>query len=255
MSVLSHFQQRAGAAQLSSAEKTSITNSISYLKTRLDNYFGIALQTHLLFGSYPRETLLPRQWDAHSDVDYMIVFAEGGFRPQTYLDRLRRFVEARYSRSEIAQSNPTIVLNLNHIKFELVPALYTSYLGYQIPMGPQTWQSTDPTGFASQLAAKNQQEKYLLKPAIRLLKLWNSQNDWPFASYWLEQYAVGRYFYSNSNIRDYILDLIAGLPIDYSIQWKREKVERAHRLVTNIRNFEMQGSLLTAEIHAKSLIA
>lgn len=254
MSVLSHFSARATAAQLTPSEKLSISNSIAYLNARVSNYFGNDVSSQLLFGSYPRETILPRSMDVHSDVDYMLVFSQSGFQPQTYLDRLRRFVEARYSRSEIAQSSPTIVLNLNHIRFELVPALYTPYYGYQIPSGPTAWQTSDPVGFASQLSAKNQAEKYLLKPAIRLLKLWNTQNNWPFASYWLEQYAVGQFFWGNNNVRDYLLDLIAGLPVDPYIAWKREKVQRAHRLVADIRRLEGQGSSIGAEVAARNLI-
>lgn len=57
-----------------------------------------------------RNTILPRYMDSHSDVDYMVVFKDSGFRPQTYLERLRRFVERNYTRSQIKQSHPTIQL-------------------------------------------------------------------------------------------------------------------------------------------------
>jgi len=55
----------------------------------------------------------------------MVIFNiyDGQGKPQTYLDRLRELAEVKYSTSEISQSNPTIVLALNHIKFELVPAV------------------------------------------------------------------------------------------------------------------------------------
>lgn len=35
--------------------------------------------------------------DPQSDIDYMIVFADSDAKPQAYLDRLRRFAEARYT--------------------------------------------------------------------------------------------------------------------------------------------------------------
>lgn len=77
----------------------------------------------------------------------MVVFEKGGYNPQTYLDRLKRFVEQRYGSSEIYQSSPTIVLELNHIKFDLVPALHQYGTTYNIPNGPSAWQSTNPNDF------------------------------------------------------------------------------------------------------------
>ncbi len=71
--------------------------------------------------------------DAHSDIDYMVVFEKGGYNPQTYLDGLRRFVEQRYQNSEIYQSSPTVVLELNHIRFDLVPAIRQWGTTYNIP--------------------------------------------------------------------------------------------------------------------------
>lgn len=132
MSVLSHLTSTASSAVLSSGENSSIATSVSSLQIKLNAYFVSALSEHFKFGSYTRETILPRKLDAGSDVDYMVVFKHGSSKPQTYLDRLRRFVEAKYAKSEIRQSHPTIVLELSHIKFELVPAV-SFYGGVQHP--------------------------------------------------------------------------------------------------------------------------
>ena len=87
------------------------------------------------FGSYTRVTILQRKADEESDVDYMVVFDNSNnYTPQTFLDRLKRFAETKYSTSEIYQSSPTIVLELNNIKFELVPA-YKNLATYYIPEG------------------------------------------------------------------------------------------------------------------------
>lgn len=130
MSVLSYLQKRASDGVLSGDEKTSVNTSISTLKSRLGYHFTSGLKEHFRFGSSTRDTILPRSMDEHSDIDYMVVFSEGGYAPQTYLDRLRRFVDAYYSTSEVKQSSPTIVLQLNHIKFDLVPALAELWSGY-----------------------------------------------------------------------------------------------------------------------------
>lgn len=77
--------------------------------------------------------MLPRSYDPSSDVDYMVVFKNVIYQPQTYLNKLRDFVNYYYRTSEIKQSHPTIQLNLNHITFELVPASHNILFGYQIP--------------------------------------------------------------------------------------------------------------------------
>lgn len=120
MSVQTHLSSRASSAILSDSEKTSIDTSISTLQSRLKSYFGSDLTTHFRFGSSTRGTILPRSMDAHSDIDYMIVFADENSKPQTYVSRLKRFAENDYASSDIAQAHPTVALKLNHIKFDLV---------------------------------------------------------------------------------------------------------------------------------------
>lgn len=155
MSVLSHLTDCASHAVLSSDERHSISTSISTLSSRLKAHFGASIKEQIRFGSSTRDTILPRQIDSNSDIDYMVVFSELDAQPQTYLDRLRRFVNALYARSDIAQSHPTIVLRLNHIKFDLVPAIKGYFAGaYRIP-GPSTgysvWMDTNPNDFNSRL--------------------------------------------------------------------------------------------------------
>jgi predicted nucleotidyltransferase len=104
MSVLSYLQKRASDAVLSSAETGSIATSIATLQKRLDAWFRDSVTERFQFGSSTRGTILPRKMDALSDIDYMVVFADGGYTPQTYLDRLKRFAEAYYSSSEILQA-------------------------------------------------------------------------------------------------------------------------------------------------------
>ena len=156
MSVLSFLTDTASNAVLSSAEQSSITTSISTLQNRIGLHFASgAIKQHFRFGSSTRGTILPRSMDEHSDIDYMIVFSENNATPQTYLNRLKAFVEKYYSSSEIRQSSPTIVLELNHIKFDLVPATATWTGELQIPNGSGGWMTTNPNDFNSTLEAKN----------------------------------------------------------------------------------------------------
>lgn len=255
MSVISYLESRASGAVLSGAEETSINTSIATIKTRISNHFGVGVVEHFRFGSSTRGTILPRSMDENSDIDYMVVFSDGGYTPQTYLDRLKRFADVYYSSSDIKQSSPSIILQLNHIKFDLVPALKQTYSGYRIPNGPSNWQDTNPNDFNASLTAKNNAEAYKIKPAIRLIKFWNAQAGDIFDSYSLEKYVVGLTFYGVSNLRDYLFTIVDNLNLSFEqAQWRKDKLARAKEIVANVRKYESDEMPVTAEAEVKKLI-
>lgn len=255
MSVLSYLTQRASDAVLSGDEKDSISRSISTLKTRLDSYFDSDVTNHFQFGSSTRGTILPRSMDDNSDIDYMVIFKDDGSKPQTYLNRLKRFVEYKYSTSEIYQSSPTIVLELNHIKFEIVPAKEVWGHKY-IPDGSGDWMATNPNDFNDTLTEKNKNHSNLIKPTIRLAKYWNAKNNYVCGSYLFEKWIVDRYFSSSlSNQRDYLFSVFDNLnPNNETTQWKKDKIKRAKDIIENVRYYEGVGNTSTAETEVKKLI-
>lgn len=253
MSVLGCLQDSAAEALVRESERVSIDRSISYLQQCLDRHFGRNVTRHFRFGSSTRGTNLPRALDEFSDIDYMIVFADQDKAPQTYLDRLRVFVEAHYVRSEIRQSHPTIGLELRHIKFDLVPAIETMWNGLQIPSGNR-WQSTDPSGFNQHLTQRNSQCDNLLKPAIRLTKRWNANNAYLFDSFLLEQRIVNTWYPFCNDLRDYLFVIFDELEVDGGSQRDLERLRRAKELVRNIRAFESAGDQGRAEREVRKLI-
>lgn len=188
MSVNSYLQTLGSDLVLSTYEHDKIKTSVDTIKTRLSYYFGSTVTEKKVFGSYDRGTILPRRADSRSDVDLMVVFENPyGYKPQTFLNKLKSFAEYYYSRSEIYQSSPTIVLELNHIMFELVPA-YVQYGCYYIPNGPSNWVYTDTDGLKKAVTDSNVNNSYKVKPIIRLLKHWNIQkNSRDLPSYMLEK--------------------------------------------------------------------
>jgi len=254
MSVLSYLQSRASSAILSTAEEDSIKTSISTLQNRLNSYFGNEVSEHFRFGSSTRGTILPRSMDEHSDIDYMVVFKDGGYTPQTYLDRLKRFVEYYYSTSEIKQSSPTIVLQLNHIKFDIVPALKGFWTGYQIPNGTSAWQDTNPNDFNSTLTSKNNSELYLIKPTIRLAKFWNAQAGYVFDSFSFEKWIVNQTYWLATNQKDYLFAVFDKLSATETTQWRNDRITRAKQIIANVRQFEADNMPYSAEAEIKKLI-
>lgn len=255
MSVLSFLTDIASNGVLSSTEQASITTSISTLQTRIGMYFANGvIKQHFRFGSSTRGTILPRSMDENSDIDYMIVFSDSTVTPQTYLNRLRTFVEKRYATSEIYQSSPTIVLELNHIKFDLVPATMDWIGGLQIPNKSGGWMSTSPNDFNATLEANNKGNKLLIKPTIRLFKYWNATAEYPFDSFEMEKWVCGLSFWFLSNLKDYFLAVIENLNTSSSYsQWVNNEITRARKIVANVRQYEKDGMPVTAENEIKKL--
>lgn len=256
MSINSYLTNIANAAYVRDQEKAGIQRSIDTLRSRLSTEFSGQLSDQFVFGSYSRGTILPRRMDAESDVDYMVVFSDGLLRPNSYLIRLRRFAETWYARSEIALSNPTVVLELNHIKFELVPAT-RDWLGTtRIPAKAsayQDWIDTDPKGFNDRLTSTNQSNSNLIKPLVRVLKYWNATAGYPFESYDLEQKIVGGSFgfyglLSAPRLKDLFLNFVPNLSVGYfEAQWKKDAVERLRTLTAQASSLENSGRETEAE--------
>lgn len=206
MSVKIYLEDIAQHCVINASEREAINTSIVAIQNRLEKYYEDNIRNHFQFGSSTRGTMLPKEIDEEADIDYMVVFTNNQYQPQSYLDSLKRFVECYYSRSEIHQSHPTIVLKLNHIKFELVPAISSRY-GYQIPIRSsdyQYWQNTDPLSFKKNLEQLDNYSKGLIRKLIRIMKYWNISHGKIFESYKLEENIVSTF----GNLpRDYNIDI------------------------------------------------
>lgn len=256
MSINSYLSNLANQAILRDEEKAGVQRSITTLQARLVQHFGMQMGQHFVFGSYSRGTILPRSMDPQSDVDYMVIFSDGGLQPQSYLDRLRRFAELQYSRSEIAQSHPTVTLELNHIRFELVPALQNWLSGLQIPAkgsSYQSWQDTDPKGFNDKLTSANQANGNLTKPLVRIMKYWSAKAGYPFESYALEQQVAGcglgfLGLLASRQIADYFFQIVDEIDVGwFAPQWKLDTVARLKQLTSHARTLERSGQIAQAE--------
>jgi predicted nucleotidyltransferase len=263
MTVSSYLKKLSDGAIIRDTEKASIKRSIVMLKSRVEKYFGDSVREKLIFGSYTRNTILPRLMDEKSDIDYMVLFESDGVTPQSYLNRLKCFIENYYSTSEIKQDHPTIKLNLNHITFELVPALEGFWGGYKIPSktdGIDDWISTSPNGFNTELTDKNTNHGYLIKPLTRLVKYWNAQNGYVFESYSLEQDIVnysfnGTGFFSTPDLKSYFYEFMLDLSLSWNApQWKKDKLSRAKTILKNVKNYEWQDQPYNAENEIKKLL-
>jgi len=253
MSVNSYLADLSSTLVLSQDEQNKISTSIANLNSKLKSYFQKEISEQFKFGSMIRGTILPRKADEGSDVDYMIVFGSSTekLKPQTYLNKLKTFVEKSYSSSEVHQSTPTIILELTHIKFDLVPALSQYGAIYQIPSLASSWQdwiSTNPTESDERLTNANKSNNNQIKPLVRLAKYWNALNGRHFASFSLEEFICNMGFYGCTSIKDYFFKFWENFSCDYNTaQYIKDKVQRGKDRIQKIKNFENNGQTVAAE--------
>lgn len=256
MSVNSYLSNLASTLVLKESELTSINTSISTINFRISNYFGPAISQHFKFGSSTRGTILPRKADGNSDIDYMVVFntTNGTYKPQTYLNQLKKFAEHYYSTSEIRQSHPTIVLELNHIRFELVPAILDLGSRYQIPTHASNWNEwlfTDPNGFNQKLTNANTNNKSQIKPLVRLVKYWNALNGHLYSSFELENFIAELYYWNCYYLKDYFYSFWSSISYDRNTaQYAKDRIQKAKDKAVTICQYEQQGyeSLAVSEL-------
>ncbi|WP_215115712.1 nucleotidyltransferase [Exiguobacterium sp. s80] len=258
MTVQSHLDNLASLLNLKEVEKEKVRTSIETLSSRLDYYFGSQLTEHFKFGSYTRGTILPRKADKYSDVDYMLIFENPyGYKPQTLMNHIRKFVNHYYRASEISQSHPTIVLELNHIRFELVPAKKDLWGMIYIPSRKslyEEWISTEPNVFNQKLTTANIQYNSKIKPLVRLMKYWNRINGGHLSSYELENWIAGNNYWGNITLKEYVYDVFEKLTPSYTdSQAYKSKLERAKKIIQSTKEYEKSGMLYTAESEIKKL--
>ncbi|MGJ8715771.1 MAG: SMODS domain-containing nucleotidyltransferase [Maribacter stanieri] len=253
MSVLTYLTATASTITIADWERNSIDTSINSLSNKLSNYFT-NIESKFVFGSYERKTILRRSKDPNSDVDYMVSFTDGSdWTPQTLMNRLKRFAEANYLKNQIYQSSPTIVLELGHIKFELVPAYHT-YGQYHIPAPASsysTWIASYPNAMRSQLNDKNSNNNYQIRKLVRLLKYWNVKNGKVYSSYNMEKYVLDKNFFFCTNIKDYFYQAVEGLSSYGLPYYKESKVNALKTIVINTKQYESDNMPFSAESEIK----
>lgn len=199
MSLNGYLNRLSRSAFVRDLEREQIDRSAAEIQRRIERYFGNEVREQKFFGSYERDTILPRYMDDSSDVDLMIIFKDDGSKPQTHINRLRKFADKWYPHSARSQSSPTFALELKHVRFELVPAIEGWWSGIKIP-APRSdlndWLETDPDSFSEELTAHNRSNDNLIKPLCRIMKYWNVRMGRPYESYELEQMIVAHGFQS-----------------------------------------------------------
>ena len=213
------FAQQELVLGYSNSERDSINSSLGQLEKVLKEKLYNDSKEIIRFGSFTRNTILPRRHDPQSDVDVMVVFntSSGKKTPGTYRQNILNALSKSYPNSVVKKDFPTVKLELNHIMFDVVPAYTEEFLGktYYIPSANDSWQTTTPNDINDSLASKNQAYgNNIVRNIIRLCKHWNAGAGYVFESYGMEKWILNRIFFAGDNLYDKFLSVMKDMAGD-----------------------------------------
>jgi predicted nucleotidyltransferase len=196
--LLNYLSNLSSQLYLPERESEKIRTSLKTIKDKLVvDFFDYGLKEVKPFGSFDRQTLLSRTVDSESDVDILIVFDEKRWEAQTYLNKLKQFATDNYTRADNYQDHPTIVLELNPVKFELTPCIHVekAFLvseKYLIPKKQGSdieWITTEPDQLKDKIGEFTTTKKTLLD-VIHLMKYLNVLANKPYSTFRLENFVI-----------------------------------------------------------------
>ncbi len=257
MSVITYLEKTYKSLKIRPWEKNIINTSTDSIIKKLKNNLNF-IDDIIVFGSYSRDLMLKRSIDSNSDIDIMVVFNnDNKVQPQTLIERLKNFARNNYSRNEVFQDTPSVVLELGHIRFELTPAYKIFFWKtLQIPAPKKdykSWMNTSPTIMKDNLIKRNKECNYLTRKLIRLMKYWNVLNDKVYSSYELETYIVSTNYYGNNNIKEYLYYIVKNLPIYDLNKFKLLEVNKLKNIINSTEQYERSGQYQLAEIEISKM--
>jgi predicted nucleotidyltransferase len=205
------FSQQELVISKNDIEREKIKSSLNHLIKIVKDSFGSKVLDVIVFGSYTRNTILPRYYDAESDIDLLIFFdtTEKELTVGTYRKNLLDVMQKAYPNSFSQKDFPAVKLELNHIMFDLVPAIITNHFFYGkriwIPANNDEWQQTIPNDINDDLTVKNQKyNNNTVRNVIRLCKYWNAIWGYPYYSYFLEKKIINLNFQGDNTYTGFL---------------------------------------------------
>jgi predicted nucleotidyltransferase len=215
------FAQNELVISHNETEREKIKASIGQLEKVLKDKLGSNIKEFKRFGSFTRNTILPRKYDPNSDVDLMVIFntSAGRKTPGTYRKWILDVISEAYPNSISKKDFPAVKLLLNHIMFDIVPAYTEEYYfggkSYYIPDSGDSWRSTTPNDINDSLAQKNTQYgNNVIRNTIRLCKHWNAGAGYPLESYLMEKDIINLIYWGNEDTYERFLKTLNSIAGD-----------------------------------------
>jgi len=215
------FKKFINNIELSQDQKTKIQNSHKYLRKNYLEKLDYVEKTFLT-GSYKKNTLINH---SSNDVDMFVVlkgYTTSSIKPHTVLDKLKKDLKGKYTTTTIKQSKPCVVLEFQHITFELTPVIQIDNslqlaLGFDntpefyMPniLSTNDWVKTEnPRLLEQKLSKANKSLNGQLVPLIKMMKQCKLYNNIKtLKSFEMEKLAIDS-LYNVAHYRDGIEQLL-----------------------------------------------
>jgi hypothetical protein len=209
------FKKFIQKIELTDNQRDKIKTSHKHLREKVLQPLDYVSHTFLT-GSYKKKTLIKPA----NDIDVFVVlsgYSKDNIKPNTILDKLKNSLNPKYPQTTIKQDKPCIVIEFNHVTFELTPAIeIPNYYGgdsnFYIPEMSKNnrWQNVEnPRVLEKSLTKANQRLNNKLIPLIKMMKHHNKnlRMSGKLASYEIEKIAIENLSYIN-DFRDGIEELL-----------------------------------------------
>jgi hypothetical protein len=199
--------------ELTESQRDRIKKSHKHLRENILQPLNYMSNTFLT-GSYKKQTLI----NPANDVDVFVVLSEytrNCITPNTILNKLKKDLRKTYPNTVIKQNKPCVVIEFNHVTFELTPAIEINskneYNNFYIPEMSKnnTWKKVkNPRILEKELTEANQRLDNKLNPLIKMMKKCKVNNNLTTPSFEMEKMAINK-LYSIDNFRDGVQQLLS----------------------------------------------
>ena len=206
------FEKFRQKIELTQNQRDKIKTSHKHLREKILQPLDYVSQTFLT-GSYKKKTLI----NPANDIDVFVVlsgYTQYDIKPNTILDKLKKDLNITYPKTPVKQDKPCIVIDFNHVTFELTPAIEVeNYWGYNTFYIPEmsknnTWQLIEnPRVLEEELTEANKRLNQKLNPLIKMMKKCKIHNGLKTPSFEMEKMAIDSLYYING-FRDGIEQLL-----------------------------------------------
>lgn len=214
------FAQRDLTLSLKSDEYKLIEKTLRRLESGLNRKWKKAIEEIITFGSYSRNTLLPRKYDPVTDIDLLVVITKK-YRleyirntPMFFRKMLLNHLISLYPNETVREDFPAVRLELDFLIFDITPSLF-EYEGnstkkkYSIPNHDLKWEPISRDNLKKEISEKNKElGNNIVRNIIRLCKHFNAAWQYPFKSFSLENKILRSSFLPGANLYDTFINIL-----------------------------------------------
>jgi len=212
------FERFRQKIELTQNQRDKIKTSHKHLRENILQPLDYVSHTFLT-GSYKKKTLI----NPANDIDVFVVlkgYSQSSYdtnyiTPNAILNKLKKDLQRTYPNTSIKQDKPCIVIEFNHVTFELTPAIeiesWSQHNNFYIPQMSKnnTWQSVEnPRILEEKLTEVNKRLNQKLNPLIKMMKKCKVNNNIKTPSFEMEQMAINSLYYNIDNYRDGVQKLL-----------------------------------------------